>query len=46
MDLLIKLLKNGMTELYLVPKGWIIEKPLWFKDYCHVEREDLMKLKL
>ena len=45
LDLLIKLLRDDVAELYLVPKGWIIDKPLWFRDYHHTEKEDLTKLK-
>jgi len=45
LDLLIKLLRDDVAELYLVPKGWIIDKSLWFSDYHHTKKEDLTKLK-
>ena len=44
-DLLIRFLKHDVAELYVVPKGWVIDRPLWFKDYYVVEESDFMKLK-
>jgi len=44
-DFLEKLLEKNVVEIYVVPKGWFVDKHLWFKDHQTIEREDLMRVR-
>ena len=44
-NLIRRLLRENIAELYLVPKGWIIDRPLWFKEYYQVTKNDYRKLR-
>jgi len=42
-DFLKKLLEKNIIEIYVIPRGWVMDKYLWFKDYRMSEEEDLTR---